>query len=94
MPIIPQITAALAGRSVFATPLDDAHFTLDTSGVAGVFGGEEAVSAMATVHVYQYRKWLGWYNSPGSYEIAKRYGRLATSKFFDGLFPGVHTDPA
>lgn len=94
MPILPQITAALAGRSVFATPLNDAHFTLDTSGVAGVFGGEEAVSAMATVHVYQYRKWLGWYNSPGSYEIAKRYGRLATSKFFDGLFPGVHTDPA
>ncbi|KAI6097545.1 hypothetical protein EDD16DRAFT_1072961 [Pisolithus croceorrhizus] len=94
MPIIPHITAALTGRSVFTAPLHNAHFSLDTSGVAGVFGGEEAVSAMATVHVYEHRKWLGWYNSPGSYEIAKRYGRLAKSKFFDGLFPGVHTDPA
>ncbi|KAI6040361.1 hypothetical protein EDC04DRAFT_2879232 [Pisolithus marmoratus] len=84
MPVIPQATAALAHP----------NFRLDTSGVAGVFGGEEAVSAMATVHVYEHRKWLGWYNSPGSYVIAKRYGRLARSKFFDGLFPGVHTDPA
>lgn len=74
--------------------LDKANFTLDTSGVAGVFGGDEAVSAMATVHVYENRRWLGWYNSPGSYEIAKRYGLLAKSRFFDGFFPGVHTDPA
>ncbi|KAL4076417.1 hypothetical protein V8B97DRAFT_1921941 [Scleroderma yunnanense] len=95
MPSIPQVAAALGERSVvFKVPLSHAKFSLDTSGVAGVFGGEEAVSAMATVHVYEHRKWLGWYNSPGSYEIAKRYGRLARSKFFDGLFPGVHTDPA
>ncbi|KAG6329545.1 hypothetical protein ID866_9545 [Astraeus odoratus] len=96
MPIVPQIAAAVlnARSNVFATPLNKAHFSLDTSGVAGVFGGEEAVSAMATVHVYEHRKWLGWYNTPGSYEIAKRYGRLARSRFFDGLFPGVHTDPA
>lgn len=95
MPIIPKAAAALGQRSlVFAAPLSHSKFSLDTSGVAGVFGGEEAVSAMATVHVYEHRKWLGWYNSPGSYEIAQRYGRLARSKFFDGLFPGVHTDPA
>ena len=99
MPVLPQVAATAAAaafsrRSVFEAPLQHAHFSLDTSGVAGVFGGEEAVSAMATVHVYEHRKWLGWYNSPGSYEIAKRYGRLAKSKFFDGLFPGVHTDPA
>ena len=75
-------------------PLDNSHFTLDTSGVAGVFGGDEAVSAMATVHVYENRRWLGWYNSPGSYQIARRYGLLARSRFFDGFFPGVHTDPA
>ncbi|KAF8555343.1 hypothetical protein OG21DRAFT_1410960 [Imleria badia] len=75
-------------------PLDKSNFTLDTSGVAGVFGGDEAVSAMATVHVYENRRWFGWYNSPGSYQIAKRYGLLARSRFFDGFFPGVHTDPA
>ncbi|KAF8838360.1 hypothetical protein BDN67DRAFT_971637 [Paxillus ammoniavirescens] len=79
---------------VTSGPLKGSHFTLDTSGVAGVFGGEEAVSAMATVHVYENRRWLGWYNAPGSYHIAKRYGLLAKSRFFDGFFPGVHTDAA
>ena len=33
-----------------------AGFTLDTLGVAGVFGGDEAVSVMATVHVYENRR--------------------------------------
>ncbi|KIM57350.1 hypothetical protein SCLCIDRAFT_10503 [Scleroderma citrinum Foug A] len=78
MPIIPKAAAALGQRSlVFTAPFRHSNFSLDTSGVAGVFGGEEAISAMATVHVYEHRKWLGWYNSPGSYEIAQRYGRLA-----------------
>ncbi|OAX33773.1 hypothetical protein K503DRAFT_775240 [Rhizopogon vinicolor AM-OR11-026] len=75
-------------------PLSNSNFTLDASGVAGFFGGDEAVSAMATVHMYQGRKWLGWYNSPGSYLVGKRYGQLANSRFWDGLFPGVNTDPA
>jgi hypothetical protein len=75
-------------------PDKSSFFTLDTSGVAGVFGGDEAVSAMATVHVYENRRWLGWYNTPGSYQIAKRYGLLAKSRFFDNFFPGVHTDLA
>lgn len=79
---------------VMSRPLNGSRFTLDTSGVAGVFGGEEAVSAMATVHVYENRRWLGWYNAPGSYQIAKRYGLLAKSRFFDGFFPGVHMDAA
>ncbi|KAL4076416.1 hypothetical protein V8B97DRAFT_1921943 [Scleroderma yunnanense] len=70
------------------------NFSLNTSAVAGVFGGDEAVATMATVHVYEHRKWLGWYNSPGAYTIAKRYGLLANSRIFSGLFPGVHTDPA
>ncbi|KIM57349.1 hypothetical protein SCLCIDRAFT_1219563 [Scleroderma citrinum Foug A] len=69
-------------------------FSLNTSAVAGVFGGDEAVATMGTVHVYEHRKWLGWYNSPGSYTIAKRYGLLTKSKMFSGFFPGVHTDPA
>ncbi|KAH7912284.1 hypothetical protein BJ138DRAFT_1148779 [Hygrophoropsis aurantiaca] len=75
-------------------PLQDSKFTLDASGVAGFFGGDEAVSAMATVHVYEGRQWLGWYNSPGAYEIGKRYGQLANSRFWDGLFPGANLDPA
>ena len=93
---IPDFSSILGRRAMVSPtlPLDKSNFTLDTSGVAGVFGGDEVVSAMATVHVYENRQWLGWYNSPGSYQIARQYGRLARSRFFDGFFPGVHTDPA
>src|SRR6267154_1402215 len=75
-------------------PLSNSKFTLNASGVAGFFGGDEAVSAMATVNVYDGRRLLGWYNSPGSYLIAKKYGQLANSRFWDGLFPGPNPDPA
>ncbi|KAH9946395.1 uncharacterized protein BXZ73DRAFT_37284 [Epithele typhae] len=77
-----------------AIPLADTNLNLDISGVAGFFGGDVAVSAMATVHVYPGRKWLGWYNTPGSYEIAKRFGILGKTRFWDGLYPGVNVDPA
>ncbi|KAG1796627.1 uncharacterized protein HD556DRAFT_1358903 [Suillus plorans] len=70
-------------------------FNLNASAVAGFFGGEEAITAMATVHLYRGRRWLGWYNSPGSYIIAKEFGRISRSRFWNGLFPGSsHHDPA
>ncbi|KAG9308957.1 hypothetical protein JVU11DRAFT_11259 [Chiua virens] len=75
-------------------PLAAAKFSLNSAGVAGFFGGEEAISAMATVHLYEGRRWLGWFNSPGSYTIAKRFGRMANSRFWDGLFPGSNDSPA
>ncbi|KAF8550585.1 hypothetical protein OG21DRAFT_1513860 [Imleria badia] len=65
------------------------------SGVAGLLGGNDAVSAMAAVHVYGNRRWLGWYNSPGSLQIAKRFSSFAKSvslsqtRFSDI----VHADP-
>ncbi|OJA18109.1 hypothetical protein AZE42_13535, partial [Rhizopogon vesiculosus] len=49
---------------------------------------------MATVHLYRGRRWLGWYNSPGSYTVAKKFGQLANSRFWDGLFPGPNLTPA
>ena len=73
--------------------LDSSSFNLDVSGVVGFFGGEEAISAMGTVHVYEGRKYLGWYNSPGSFVVAKQYGRLAKSRLWNGLFPGNRTEP-
>lgn len=75
-------------------PLRTSDLNLDISGVAGFFGGDVAVSAMGTVNIYRGRKWLGWYNMPGSYEIAKRYGRLARSRLWSGLYPGRGGDPA
>ncbi|KAG2129017.1 hypothetical protein DEU56DRAFT_503198 [Suillus clintonianus] len=70
------------------------YFNLNVSGVAGFFGGEEAISAMQTIHLYKHRKWLGWYNSPGSWNVGKKFGLLANSRLWDGLFPGPNEDPA
>lgn len=85
---IPDPPQLLDSRSIVY--LNKSYFTLDTSGVAGFFGGAEAASAMATVHICKNRKQWGWYNSPGSYEIAKRYGLITKFGFF---FGGGHADP-
>lgn len=86
---IPDLPKVLTSRSFIS--LDKSSFTLDVSGVAGFFGGAEAASAMATVHICRNRTHWGWYNSPGSYEIAKRYGLLTKFGF---IFGGGHADPA
>ena len=93
MPINPQVAIALSLRSVFETLLKNApaYINLDPSGVAGFFFGEEALLPMATIYLYEHRKWMGWYNSPGSYELAKRCGGLAGSRAFESLFPSVRT---
>ena len=93
---LPDLSGMLKRHSMIATPtpLDTSSFTLDTSGVSGFFGGDEAISAMATVHIYRGRRWLGWYNTPGSFQIARQYGLIAKSVVFKGFFPGVRTDPA
>ncbi|KAG1725598.1 hypothetical protein EDB19DRAFT_1643941 [Suillus lakei] len=73
--------------------LNTNNFNLDVGGFAGFFGGEEAISAMETVHLYRARRWTGWFNSPGSYIIGKHYGQLANSRFWDGMFPGPNIEP-
>ncbi|KAG1870827.1 hypothetical protein F4604DRAFT_1770782 [Suillus subluteus] len=78
----------------FSVPINQSNFNLNTSNVAGFFGGDEAIAAMTTVHLYRGRRWLGWYNSPGSYTVAKKFGQLAKSRFWDGLFPGPNLTPA
>ncbi|KAF5345187.1 hypothetical protein D9758_009702 [Tetrapyrgos nigripes] len=79
--------------TILPEPWRGKDFNLDSSGVAGFFGGEEAISAMTTVHLYRGRKWLGWYNSPGGYTVAKCYGRLAKGSLWTGLYPGSKLDP-
>ncbi|KAF8957837.1 hypothetical protein BDZ97DRAFT_1906648 [Flammula alnicola] len=61
-------------------PLKHSSFSLDVSGIAGFFGGEESLAAMSSVHLIRGRRWLGWYNSPGS--------------LYDGLFPSANVDPS
>ena len=79
------------------SPLVHTKFILDSSGVAGVLGGEEAIASITLVHVFEGRKLLGWYNSPGSYVVGMRFGRLARSAVpaasLDGR-GGVRTDLA
>ncbi|KAI9461120.1 hypothetical protein HD554DRAFT_2176402 [Boletus coccyginus] len=77
-------------------PLSDTKFTLNAWGVAGMFGGEEAISAVALIPLCPGRRWLGWYNSPGSLEVARHFGRLAhsSSQFWQRIFPHPTKSPA
>ncbi|EIW55252.1 uncharacterized protein TRAVEDRAFT_94054, partial [Trametes versicolor FP-101664 SS1] len=75
-------------------PPPPTSFTLDISGIAGFFGGDASVAAMNTIHIYSGRRWMGWYNQPGTYEVARRYGQLAVSRLWDALYPGPNLDPA
>ncbi|KAG2335765.1 hypothetical protein BDR05DRAFT_860663, partial [Suillus weaverae] len=70
------------------------NFSLNVSGVAGFFGGDEAIAATQTIHHHKARKFLGWYNSPGSWNVGKKFGKLAKSDLWDGLFPGPDEEPA
>ncbi|KAJ8495391.1 hypothetical protein ONZ45_g12871 [Pleurotus djamor] len=74
--------------------LDEGSFTLDVSGIVGFLGGDEAISATESVHFYEHRKYLGFYNTPGSYKVAKHYGKLARGQVWDALYPGVNEEPA
>ena len=49
---------------------------------------------MGTAYLIPKRRWLGWYNAPGAYEVAKQYSGLAKSHLFNALFPGSDRDPA
>ncbi|KAI6143370.1 hypothetical protein BKA82DRAFT_4017638 [Pisolithus tinctorius] len=103
---IPEIseTVQSQARSLAANPSPFAQttFVLNSTGVAGLLGGEEAMSTVALAQVYDSRRWLGWYNTPGSYIIGKRFRRLAHSIVSDlHVNPGsgvesevVHIDPA
>ncbi|KDR74941.1 hypothetical protein GALMADRAFT_211824 [Galerina marginata CBS 339.88] len=84
----------MAPLPLIPPPLQNSSFTLDIFSIAGFFGGDEVIQAMATLHLYKGRKWRGWYNSPGTYAVAKSFGRMANSRFWRGLFPGTTQDPA
>ena len=85
----------LSNDAIPALPLDKpASFSLETSGALGLLDEDDAISAIATAHIYGNRRWLGWYNTPGSFQISKRLGLFARSvspKSF--LSERVHTDP-
>ncbi|KAG1873524.1 hypothetical protein DFJ58DRAFT_695676 [Suillus subalutaceus] len=69
------------------------NFSLNVFGLAGLFGADESISFIQTIHHYKARKFLGWYNSPGSLNVGKKCGKLAKSRFWDWLFPGPDEEP-
>ena len=79
MPVVHPLEEAIRPRTMVTnpTPAGKSHFALDTSGLASVFGGPEAIFSLALVHVYTGRRWLGWYNSPGSYFLGKLLAQIA-----------------
>ncbi|KAI6118278.1 hypothetical protein F5141DRAFT_1097485 [Pisolithus sp. B1] len=46
-------------------------------GVGGFFGGEATTSTVVSMLTGVRRGWLGWYDSPGSYAMGKRFRHLA-----------------
>lgn len=63
-------------------------FFLESTAVVGLLGGDEASSAVALTQTYARRKWLGWYNSPGSYVTGERFRSLASSAKPNVVFDG------
>ena len=74
----------------FHTP--SSPFSFDFAGIAVLLGGDDAVSAMTKVHVYEKRRWVGLYNSPGSFKVAKRLNSLVTSSSSNSGSNAVHID--
>ena len=101
MPVIPTILSELSRlaerykRDVIPSPLSNVAFTFDSLGVAGFFGGDSSVTAMATVALTPryLTGFLGWYNAPGSLDVAKQYARLLNVQIGDSLFPAGRPDP-
>ena len=107
---MPQVARAVssmfpsASTIMFSLPLDKpSHFSLDLAGVTSLLGGDDVVAAMTAVHVYGNRRWLGWYNNPGSFQVARRLNSFAKYASFHDILTGklsskpvsktVHIDP-
>lgn len=78
----------------FIQRINHSTYKLDMTGVVGLLGGNNAVDALETIHLYAGRRWAGWYNYPGAVTVAKRFGQMADSRFWDTLFPGPNESPA
>ena len=83
---------------IIQPPLTDSSFKLDFSGIAGFFGGDSAWKALATTYILRPGTpptvFLGYYNSPGAYEVVRRCAPIANSRFWDSIFPGDKQDAA
>jgi hypothetical protein len=88
------VTKYLSVRAASIDDLEswDPNFQLDLSGVAAFLGGDEAVSATVAAFSTGNIGWTGWYASPGSYAVAKYFGRTLEGKLWKACFPGERID--
>ncbi|KAM5539637.1 hypothetical protein V8D89_006746 [Ganoderma adspersum] len=98
MPVLPNTFAEITQLSdnhntVFPPPLSHAAIKLDSFALSGFFGGGYSVVGMASLKLIPGHRWCGWYNTPGSIEMARRYGPLAHLTVSDALFPEGQADP-
>ncbi len=101
MPAINTLTkhTSRSWAPIIHSSLSDSSFKLDSSGIAGFFGGDSAWKAVAMTCILKQRvggliMLLGYYNSPGAYEVVKRCAPLAKSTFWGSLFSSDDRDPA
>nr|VWP01756.1 Polyadenylation factor subunit 2 [Ganoderma boninense] len=78
-------------KGVLPTPILQGSFS--SVGIAGFFGGDNAFTGVSAIALMPGRRWLGWYNSPGTFGIAKQFAQLAKLKISDSLFPNGERDP-
>lgn len=83
----------MSSLSQLIQTINRSTYKLDLTGVVGLFGGENAVDALETIHLYAGRRWAGWYNYPGAATVAKRFGQMADGRLWDSLFPGPNESP-
>ena len=79
---------------LLSPPLSNTKFSLNAWSIAGIFGGEETISALNLIPLYHGRRWFGWYNSPGSLEVARHFFRIVQSQFWERLIPHTTKSPA
>ncbi|KAI0637290.1 hypothetical protein C8Q77DRAFT_560230 [Trametes polyzona] len=64
-----------------------------TAAFSGFVGGDAAASAHAATYLYGRRNVPSLYNTPGSFEVARRLAVVVRSQFWDGLHSGTSADP-
>lgn len=65
--------------SLFERPLSDSKFALNALEFIGLIGGREVISVMTMIPLYRGRRWLDWFNTPGSLDIARHLADFAGS---------------
>lgn len=82
----------MTAMPLLANPLADSKFALNALEFVGLIGGTEVISVMTMIPLYRGRRWLGWYNTPGSLDIARHLSAFASSlqpRHYENISPAT-----